>query len=252
MFNSPLPPRNPPNHLLRLRLPGPRRPLRPNRPGGDRRASPLAPKTPHFTPRAKRVIFMFMQGGPSHVDTFDYKPALERDDGKSPGGRRRRQGQPQAAEVALEVQSPAARAACRSPSCSRTWPSTPTTCACSTACTPTCRTIRRRPCSCTPAASSSSGRAWARGCCTAWAPRTRSCPASSRSTRSRRVGGALNYGSSFLPAPFQGTPIGGEGQSLANAVDSQHRQPRADRASSSGSSSTCCNRSTATGWRRTR
>jgi hypothetical protein len=33
-----------------------------------------------------------------------------------------------------------------------------------------------------------------------------------------RVGGAVNFGSSFLPAPFQGTPIGGEGQSLANAV----------------------------------
>src|SRR5687767_8489273 len=46
---------------------------------------PLAPKKPHFTPRAKRVIFMFMQGGPSHVDTFDYKPALARDDGKAPG-----------------------------------------------------------------------------------------------------------------------------------------------------------------------
>jgi hypothetical protein len=38
------------------------------------RASGL--KSPHFTPRAKRVIFIFMQGGPSHVDTFDYKPAL--------------------------------------------------------------------------------------------------------------------------------------------------------------------------------
>src|SRR5262245_28621986 len=47
--------------------------------------SPLALKQPHFSPKAKRVIFMFMQGGPSHVDTFDYKPALERDDGKSPG-----------------------------------------------------------------------------------------------------------------------------------------------------------------------
>ena len=45
---------------------------------------PLAAKKPHFTPRAKRVIFMFMQGGPSHVDTFDHKPALTRDDGKAP------------------------------------------------------------------------------------------------------------------------------------------------------------------------
>lgn len=34
---------------------------------------PLAPKEPHFTPRAKRVIFLFMKGGPSHMDTFDYK-----------------------------------------------------------------------------------------------------------------------------------------------------------------------------------
>ncbi|MFO0975135.1 MAG: DUF1501 domain-containing protein [Planctomycetaceae bacterium] len=36
----------------------------------------------HFTPRAKRVIFMFMKGGPSQVDTFDYKPQLQKDDGK--------------------------------------------------------------------------------------------------------------------------------------------------------------------------
>src|SRR5262245_64328773 len=45
-------------------------------------SNPLAPRTPHFKPRAKRVIFIFMQGGPSHVDTFDYKPRLEKDDGK--------------------------------------------------------------------------------------------------------------------------------------------------------------------------
>ena len=38
--------------------------------------NPLAPKAPHFTPRAKRVIFLFMNGGPSQVDTFDPKPAL--------------------------------------------------------------------------------------------------------------------------------------------------------------------------------
>ncbi len=44
--------------------------------------SPLAPKAPHFAPRAKRVIFLFMHGGPSQVDTFDYKPLLERDHGK--------------------------------------------------------------------------------------------------------------------------------------------------------------------------
>src|SRR5947209_3630086 len=45
-------------------------------------ANPLAPKQPHFPAKAKRVVFIFMQGGPSHVDTFDYKPRLEKDDGK--------------------------------------------------------------------------------------------------------------------------------------------------------------------------
>ena len=43
---------------------------------------PVAPKTPHFAPRAKRVIFLFMHGGPSHLDTFDPKPRLDRDHGK--------------------------------------------------------------------------------------------------------------------------------------------------------------------------
>ena len=40
--------------------------------------SPLAPKEPHFAARAKRVIFMFMAGGPSHLETFDWKPELAR------------------------------------------------------------------------------------------------------------------------------------------------------------------------------
>lgn len=44
--------------------------------------SPLAPKAPHFTPRAKRIIFLCMQGGPAHQDTFDYKPKLTEDHGK--------------------------------------------------------------------------------------------------------------------------------------------------------------------------
>ena len=39
---------------------------------------------PHFTAKAKRIIFLFMHGGPSHVDTFDYKPLLKRDNGKTP------------------------------------------------------------------------------------------------------------------------------------------------------------------------
>jgi len=45
--------------------------------------NPLAPRTPHLAPRAKRIIFLFMQGGPSHVDSFDYKPQLLKRDGET-------------------------------------------------------------------------------------------------------------------------------------------------------------------------
>ncbi len=43
---------------------------------------PLAPRDSHHPARAKRVIFLFMKGGPSHVDTFEYKPLLQRDHGQ--------------------------------------------------------------------------------------------------------------------------------------------------------------------------
>src|SRR3989442_1622700 len=45
--------------------------------------NPLAPRPPHFPPRAKRIIFLFMPGGPSQVDTFDPKPLLARDRDKA-------------------------------------------------------------------------------------------------------------------------------------------------------------------------
>lgn len=45
--------------------------------------NPLAPKNPHFKAKAKRVIFLFMNGGPSQVDTFDPKPALEKYNGQA-------------------------------------------------------------------------------------------------------------------------------------------------------------------------
>ncbi|MGZ0169763.1 MAG: DUF1501 domain-containing protein [Planctomycetales bacterium] len=47
-------------------------------------SSPLAPKTAHFAPRAKHVIHLFMNGGPSQVDTFDPKPALTKFNGQRP------------------------------------------------------------------------------------------------------------------------------------------------------------------------
>lgn len=49
-------------------------------------ANPLAPKASHFPAKAKRVIFLAMQGAPSHVDTFDYKPQLNADNGKAARG----------------------------------------------------------------------------------------------------------------------------------------------------------------------
>src|ERR1700678_2527950 len=48
-----------------------------------RAISPLAPRAPHFAAKAKRVIHLFMNGGPSHVDTFDPKPLLDKYAGKA-------------------------------------------------------------------------------------------------------------------------------------------------------------------------
>ena len=61
-----------------------RAPLRPNSPASSPTGyvNPLAPKQPHFAAKAKRVIHLFMNGGPSHVDTFDPKPALDKYAGK--------------------------------------------------------------------------------------------------------------------------------------------------------------------------
>ena len=56
--------------------------------GGSARAAlptnPLAPRDPHHAPRAKRVIYMFQAGAPSHLELFDYKPELARRDGQLP------------------------------------------------------------------------------------------------------------------------------------------------------------------------
>jgi len=45
-----------------------------------------APRLPHFAPRAKRLVFLFLNGGPSHVDTFDPKPSLAKFEGQQPSG----------------------------------------------------------------------------------------------------------------------------------------------------------------------
>jgi hypothetical protein len=48
----------------------------------DAPLNPLAPKSPHFAPKAKRIVHIYLNGGPSHIDTFDPKPALKKYDGK--------------------------------------------------------------------------------------------------------------------------------------------------------------------------
>ncbi|MDC0049188.1 DUF1501 domain-containing protein [Verrucomicrobia bacterium] len=52
--------------------------------GSTDRSSPLSPKKPHFKPKAKRIIQLFMPGGPSQVDTFDYKPMIAKHAGQRP------------------------------------------------------------------------------------------------------------------------------------------------------------------------
>src|SRR6059058_1951727 len=54
----------------------------PPKPELERKRFDLTPKPPHFTPRAKAMISLFMQGGPSHVDLLDPKPELTKYDGK--------------------------------------------------------------------------------------------------------------------------------------------------------------------------
>src|SRR5437016_481454 len=54
---------------------------------GKTALKPLAPREPHFTAKARRIIFVFMSGAMSPVDTFEYKAQLQKDGGKpGPGG----------------------------------------------------------------------------------------------------------------------------------------------------------------------
>ena len=180
--------------------------------------NPLSPKQPHFAPRAKRVIFMFMQGAPSHVDTFDYKPALERDDGKSPGaaagakgGNRKLMKSPwqfhksgQSGLPISELLPNLAKQAddlCLLNSMHTDLPNHPQA-----------------------AVQLHTGSfQFVRPSMGAWivyglGTENAELPGFITINPITRVGGAVNFGSSFLPAPFQGTPIGGEGQSLSNAA----------------------------------
>ncbi len=76
---------------------------------GTQWTNPLAAKDPHFAPKAKSVIFLFMYGGPSHIDTFDYKPTMYGMDGKTDRSQnvrtRRTQERGPRRRTALEIQA---------------------------------------------------------------------------------------------------------------------------------------------------
>ena len=85
-----------------------------------------APGSPHYRARAKNVIFLYMDGGPSQVDTFDPKPRLDREHGQPIKMKVRAdavQQRRQRAAVARGSSASTARAASRSATCSRTSPS---------------------------------------------------------------------------------------------------------------------------------
>jgi hypothetical protein len=180
-------------------------------------ANPLSAKRPHFEPRAKRVIFMFMQGAPSHVDTFDYKPALERDDGKSPGagvggkGNRKLMKSPwkfhESGESGLLISELFPHLAknaddlCLLNGMHTDLPNHPQA------------SVQLH----------TGSFQFVRPSLGAWVlyglgTENAELPGFITINPVTRVGGAISYGSSFLPAPYQGTPIGAENRPLKNGV----------------------------------
>lgn len=178
-------------------------------------ANPLAPKTPHFAAKAKRVIFLFMQGGPSHVDTFDFKPALVEHDGQGAGaggkGNRKLMKSPWAftqqgksglwmnAELFPNLVSQTDEL-CLLNSMVTDLPNHPQA------------SVQMH----------TGNFQFVRPSMGAWAlyglgTENSELPGYVTLNPPARVGGAQNYGSAFLPAAYQGTRIGGEGERLANA-----------------------------------
>ena len=183
-------------------------------------SNPLLPKQPHFEPKAKRVIFLCMRGGPSHVDTFDYKPALKEHEGKSPG------------EIAQGQNSQKGRKLLPSP-----WKFNPhgdsgllisdlyphlakhadDLCVINGAWTD----IPNHPQALVQLHTGNFQ--FVRPSMGAWAlyglgTENQDLPGFITIKPPARLGGAQNYGASFLPAIYQGTRIGGQGDSLRDVT----------------------------------
>ncbi len=187
------------------------------------RQRPLAPRAPHFPPRARRVIFLCMEGGPSHVDTFDYKPRLTAADGRPftrgrlPGGRLlgspwrfRPQGESGLwiSELFPEL-SRHADDLCLLRGMHTDQPNHPQ------AFVQMHTGMFQFP----------------RPSLGAWTlyglgSENENLPGFITLCPAFNNGGPVNYGSSFLPAVYQGTRVGSNGQPIANAAVSNVRRPR--------------------------
>jgi hypothetical protein len=180
-------------------------------------SNPLAPRAPHFAAKAKRVIFMFMQGGPSHVDTFDYKPQLKVDDGKT---------------VPLTYGNKAGkRTLLKSPFefaqhgksglwLSELWPNLAKNADQMCLLNSMTTDLPNHPQASIQMHTGSFQ--FVRPSMGSWilyglGSENQELPGFITLNPLSRIGGAQNYGSSFLPAPYQGTRIGGEGEPLARA-----------------------------------
>lgn len=172
--------------------------------------SPLAPRKPHFEPKAKRVIFLSMRGGPSHVDTFDHKPALTKNNGKKAQGNRTLMESPwkfaQHGESGLPISSlfpQLSRHADKLCLINGMYGKTPAhPQAYLQLHTGEFRFVRP------------SMGAWT---LYGLGTENQDLPGFITIKPEPQLGGAQNYGSAFLPAMYQGTRIGRRGQNLANA-----------------------------------
>ena len=206
--------------------------------------SPSAP--PHFPPRAKRVIFLFMHGGPSQVDTFDYKPLLERDDGKPlPFGQKPRV---QFAQTGNLLASPwkfkpvrPERARWVSDLFPHVARAASTTCASSTRCTATNSAPRRgAAASCTPAATRSSGPSMGSWVTYGLGTENQNLPGFITICPTLAHGGVQQLGRRLPAGRLPGHADRQRRHPGRAGADPQHRQPATRRATCSGCSSTCC------------
>jgi len=174
--------------------------------------NPLAPKSPHFAPKAKHVIFLCMRGAPSHVDTFDHKPQLKRDTGKLGKGRR--------GEKLLGSLWDFSRHGQSGQWISELFP------ALSAHADDLCilNSLHTDVPNHAPAfvQMHTGNFQFVRPSLGAWTlyglgTENANLPGYITISPTTGVGGARNYGSAFLPAIYQGTPIGRERQSLAAA-----------------------------------